>query len=136
MGISDSGEKNAEVVRRYLHTFVTRDLAELRAVIAGDVEIYGAGQFVHGRQNVEAALMTPGLTVVDQQIVELFAAGDRVTVTGTNTYRQDSTGKTAAQSFCKMYQVADGQIVRFWGEQDLYGLLVGLDMLPATKLTF
>ena len=42
MGIFDSGEKNAEVVRRYLHTFVTRDLAELRAVMAGDVEIYGA----------------------------------------------------------------------------------------------
>jgi len=61
--------------------------------------------------------MTPGLTVVDQQIVELFAAADRVTVTGTNTYRQDSTGKTAAQSFCKMYQVADGQIVRFWGSR-------------------
>ena len=136
MGIPGNGEKNAEVVRRYLRTFITRDLAELRDVMAADVEIYGAGQFVHGRQNVEAALMTPGLTVVGQQIVELFAAGDRVAVTGTNTYRQHSTGKTAAQSFCKMYQLADGQIVRFWGEQDLYGLLVGLGMLPGTKLAF
>jgi hypothetical protein len=27
-------------------------------------------------------------------------------------------------------------IVRFWGEQDLYGLLVGLGMLPGTKLAF
>jgi hypothetical protein len=35
-----------------------------------------------------------------------------------------------------MYQVADGQIVRFGGEQDLYGLLVGLGMLPGTKLAF
>ena len=78
MGIAGSSENNTEVARRYLQTFVTRDLAELRAVMAVDVEIYGAGQFVRGRQNVEAALMTPGLTVVDQQIVELFAAADRV----------------------------------------------------------
>ena len=70
MSFPGNSENNAEVVRRYLHTFVTRDLAELRAVMAGDVEIYGAGQFVRARQAVEAALMTPGLTVVDQQIVE------------------------------------------------------------------
>jgi hypothetical protein len=35
-----------------------------------------------------------------------------------------------------MYQVADGRIVRFWGEQDLFGLLVGLGMLPDTKPDF
>jgi len=33
-----------------------------------------------------------------------------------------------------MYQVADGKIVRFWGEQDLSGLVTGLGMLPGTKL--
>ena len=73
MGISqlaDTAERNAEIVRRYLRTFATRDLAELRAVVAGDVEIYGAGRFVRGRHNVEAAVMTPGLAVVDQQIVD------------------------------------------------------------------
>jgi hypothetical protein len=35
-----------------------------------------------------------------------------------------------------MYQVADGKIVRFWGEQDLFGLVTGLGMLPGTKLDF
>jgi ketosteroid isomerase-like protein len=84
-----------------------------------DVEIYGAGQFARGRHNVEAAVATPGLTVVDQEIVELFSAGHRVTVAGTNTYRQESTGKTAVQSFCKMYQVADGKIVRFWSSRTI-----------------
>ena len=61
MSTPDLSERNAEVVRRYLRTFITRDLAELRAVVAGDVEIYGAGRFVRGRHNVEAAVMTPGL---------------------------------------------------------------------------
>ncbi len=129
------GDPDAEVVRRYLRTFATRDLDELRAVVADDVEMYGAGQFARGRRVVEDAVMTPGLTVVDQQIVELYSAGHRVTVAGTNTYRQDSTGKTAVQSFCKMYQVDGGKIVRFWGEADLFGLLRDLGMLPGTELT-
>jgi hypothetical protein len=79
--------------------------------------------------------MTPGLTVVDQKIVELYSAGHRVTVAGSNTYRQDSTGKTAGQSFCKMYQVDGGKIVRFWGEADLFGLLRDLGILPDAELT-
>jgi ketosteroid isomerase-like protein len=114
------GDDVAHVVRKYLRTFATRDLDELRAVVADDVQMYGAGQFVRGRNTVEAALMAPGLTVIDQQIVELFSARHRVTVAGTNTYRQDSTGKTAVQSFCKMYQVDGGKIVRFWGEAGPY----------------
>lgn len=60
--------------------------------------MYGAGQLARGRQTVEDAVMAAGLTVVDQQIVELYSAGHRVTVAGTNTYRQDSTGKTAGLS--------------------------------------
>jgi ketosteroid isomerase-like protein len=86
------------------------------------VEAYGASQFVRGRHHVEATVMTPGLTVIDQHIMELYSTGNRVTAAGTNTYRQDSTGESAEQSFCKMYQIADGKIVRFWGEADLYGL--------------
>ena len=97
--------------------------------------MYGAGQFARGRQTVEDAVVAAGLTVVDQQIVELYSAGHRVTVAGTNTYRQDSTGKTAVQSFCKMYQVDSGKIIRFWGEADLFGLLRGLGILPDTELT-
>ncbi len=123
------------MVRRYLRTFVTRDHDELRAVVAEDVEMYGAGQFARGRQTVEDAVTAAGLTVVDQQIVELYTAGHRVTVAGTSTYRQDSTGKTAVQSFCKMYQVNRGKITRFWGEADLFGLLRGLGILPDTELT-
>jgi ketosteroid isomerase-like protein len=130
-----TGDPDADVVRRYLRTFATRDLDELRAVVADDVVMYGAGQFARGRQTVEDAVMAPGLTVVDQQIVELYSAGHRVTVAGSNTYRQDSTGKTAAQSFCKMYQVEGGKIVRFWGEADLFGLLRDLGILPVTELT-
>ena len=130
-----TGDADADVVRRYLRTFATRDLDELRAVVAEDVEMYGAGQFARGRQTVEEAVTAPGLTVIDQQIVELYSAGHRVTVAGSNTYRQDSTGRTAVQSFCKMYQVDGGRIVRFWGEADTFGLLRGLGILPDTELT-
>jgi len=125
-----TGDPDADIVHRYLRTFATRDLDELRAVVADDVEMYGAGQFARGRQVIEDAVTAPGLTVVDQQIVELRSAGHRVTVAGSNTYRQDSTGKTAVQSFCKMYHVDGGKIVRFWGEADTFGLLRGLGILP------
>jgi ketosteroid isomerase-like protein len=129
-------ERNAEVVRRYLRTFVTKDLDALREIVAEDVEIYGSGQAVKGRRWVEGAVLSPGVTVVDQEIVELFAAADRVTVSMANTYRRDSTGKTAVQSVCKMYRLADGRIVQFWGEQDVYGLLCGLEMVTPRAVEF
>jgi hypothetical protein len=66
----DERERNVEVVRRYLQTFVTKDLAELGAV------------------------SSPGLTVLDQRIVQ------------------------------------------FWGEQDTYGLLRGLGLLPDEPIAF
>lgn len=39
-----------EVVRRYLKVFETGDLAEMEAVVAEDVEIWGGGVHVVGRQ--------------------------------------------------------------------------------------
>nr|WP_088995633.1 nuclear transport factor 2 family protein [Micromonospora echinaurantiaca] len=125
-----------EAVRRYLRTFVTKDLAEVRAVVAEDVAIYGSGTAVRGRRFVEQAVASPGLTVLDQEIVELFAAGDRVVVSLAQTYRRDATGATAVQSACKMYRLAGGVIVQFWGEQDLFGLLRGLGVLPDGPIEF
>ncbi len=129
-------ERNSEIVRQYLRAFVTKDLDELHAVVAEDVEVYGSGAAVRGRGYVESALLSPGVTIVEQEIVELFAAGDRVVVSVANTYRRDSTGVTAVQSACKMYRLAGGRIVQFWGEQDLYGLLGGLGMLAPVPLEF
>ncbi|MBY8875950.1 nuclear transport factor 2 family protein [Micromonospora sp. PLK6-60] len=135
MDSSEAG-RNVEVVRRYLRTFVTKDLAELARLVAEDVEIYGSGRAVRGRHFVAAAVSSPGLTVVDQRIVEIFAAGDRVVVSFAQTYRREATGATAVQSGCKMYRLAGGRIVQFWGEQDLYGLLRGLAMVPAELPAF
>ncbi|MEV4542313.1 nuclear transport factor 2 family protein [Micromonospora echinaurantiaca] len=129
-------ERNIEAVRRYLRTFVTKDLGEVRAVVAEDVAIYGSGTAVRGRRFVEQAVASPGLTVLDQEIVELFAAGDRVVVSLAQTYRRDATGATAVQSACKMYRLAGGVIVQFWGEQDLFGLLRGLGVLPDGPIEF
>ncbi|PWU49668.1 hypothetical protein DLE60_11290 [Micromonospora globispora] len=135
MGESEQ-ERNIEVVRRYLRTFVTKDLGELRKVVAEDVRIYGSGVEVQGRHYPEQAVSSPGLTVLDQEILEMFAAEDRVVVSMAQTYRRDTTGVTAVQSACKMYRLAGGRIVQFWGEQDLYGLLRGLAMLPDTPIEF
>ncbi|WP_327649313.1 nuclear transport factor 2 family protein [Micromonospora zamorensis] len=129
-------ERNVEAARRYLRTFVTRDLVELRAVVAEDVRIYGSGRAVRGRHFVEQAVLSPGLTVLDQQIVGLFAAEDRVVVSVAQTYRRDATGATAVQSACEMYRLAQARIVEFWGEQDLYGLLRGLGLLPDEPIRF
>jgi len=129
-------ERNVAVVRRYLRTFVTKDLAELAEVVAGDVAIYGSGAAVRGRHHVEAAISAPGLTVLRQEIQEIFAAEDRVVVSLAQTYRRDATGATTVQSACKMYRLADGRIVQFWGEQDTYGLLRGLGLLPDEPIAF
>ncbi|MEH0974005.1 nuclear transport factor 2 family protein [Micromonospora sp. CPCC 205546] len=93
-------ERNVEVVRRYLRTFVTKDLVELRAVVDEDVRIYGSGAGVRGRHYVEGAVASPGLTVLDQEIVEIFAAGDRVVVSLAQTYRRGGTGWPASAARC------------------------------------
>ncbi|MGX1613877.1 nuclear transport factor 2 family protein [Micromonospora chalcea] len=132
----DEQARNIEVVKRYLRTFVTKDLAELAEVVDEDVEVYGSGVAVRGRRHPEAAVSSPGLTVLDQEILEIFAAGDRVVVSVAQTYRRDATGATTVQSACKMYRLAGGRIVQFWGEQDTYGLLRGLGLLPDEPITF
>ncbi|MEV4690815.1 nuclear transport factor 2 family protein [Micromonospora echinospora] len=132
----DEQARNIEVVKRYLRTFVTKDLAELAEVVDEDVQIYGSGVAVRGRRYPEAAVSSPGLTVLDQEILEIFAAGDRVVVSVAQTYRRDATGATTVQSACKMYRLAGGRIVQFWGEQDTYGLLRGLGLLPDEPVTF
>jgi hypothetical protein len=35
-----------------------------------------------------------------------------------------------------MYRLAQDRIVEFWGEQDVYGLLRGLDLLPDEPIRF
>ncbi|AXO33572.1 nuclear transport factor 2 family protein [Micromonospora sp. B006] len=132
----DEQARNIEVVKRYLRTFVTKDLAELAEVVDEDVQVYGSGVAVRGRRHPEAAVSSPGLTVLDQEILEIFAAGDRVVVSVAQTYRRDATGATTVQSACKMYRLAGGRIVQFWGEQDTYGLLRGLGLLPDEPVTF
>jgi ketosteroid isomerase-like protein len=64
-----------DVVKRYLKVFETGDLDELRAVVAEDVEIWGAGNHVRGIEYPIGAVTTPSLTACRMEIIELFAAG-------------------------------------------------------------
>jgi hypothetical protein len=126
----------ADVVRRYLGVFVSRDLDVLAEVVAANVVAHGAGRTVRGRAAVADAVMTPGLTCTALDIDELFDGGDRVVVSFTMTYRQDRTGRTATMTGIKMYLLDDGRIVEFWGETDLHSLLRGLGLVPAQLPSF
>jgi ketosteroid isomerase-like protein len=121
-----------EVVRRYLSLFETGQVEELDRLVAEDVEIWGGGQHVRGRHYPAGSIKTPGLSDCRVEIVELFAAEDRVVVYFRNTYRHAASGRDVVQTGLKMYQVRDGKIVRFWGETDLYGLLRQLHKVPGT----
>ena len=65
-------------------------------------------------------------------MTELFAAQDRVVVTFIHHLRHIATDEPAIMTGIKMYRIANGKIVEFWGETDLYGLLRRLGKVPAT----
>lgn len=65
-----------------------------------DVQIYGYGVGVRGWHFVEQTVASPGLTVLDQEILELFAAGDRVVVSMAQTYRRGVAGWPASTARC------------------------------------
>lgn len=123
-------DRNIEIVRSYLRVFETRDVAALRELVAEDVVVHGAGTHVIGRQHPERAVLTPGLSNCRVRVDELFAAGDRVTVAFTLTYRHDRTGRDLTMSGLKAYRLHEGRIVEFWGETDLYGLLRQAGLVP------
>lgn len=130
-GVDPATAANVDVVRRYLRVFETQDLAELRALVAEDVIVHGAGTHVRGRSHPEGAVRTPGLSHCRVRVDDLFAAGDRVTVAFTLTYRHDRTGGDLLMSGLKSYRLEAGRIVEFWGETDLYGLLRQAGLVPA-----
>ena len=123
-------KRNAEVVRRYLRVFETREVAELAELVAEDVIVHGAGSHVRGRQYPEGAVLTPGLSDCRVRVDDFFAAGDRVTVAFTLTYTHDRSGRDLTMTGIKSYRLEDGRIVEFWGETDLYGLLRQLGHVP------
>ena len=124
-----------QIVRRYLAVFVSGDLANLADLVAPDVVIHGAGTHVQGRHYVERAVHQDGLTCIGIDIHELFTADDRVIVYSTQQLRHDATGAQVSLSALKMYRLAGGRIVEFWGETDLYGLMRQLGKVPA-KIMF
>lgn len=121
-----------DIVRRYLRIFVTQDLDELAAVMDSHVVAHGAGYEVRGRENVEKSLYTEGLETTDVEITELFAAQDRVVVAFIHHLRHIARDEPVIMTGIKMYRIANGKIVEFWGETDLYGLLRRLGQVPAT----
>ncbi|WP_326727563.1 ester cyclase [Streptomyces phaeochromogenes] len=123
-------ERNAEVVRRYLRVFETKEVAEFEELVAEDVLVHGAGLHVRGRRYPEGSVLTPGLSNCRVQVDDLFAARDRVTVAFTLTYTHDRSGRDLTMTGVKSYRLREGRIVEFWGEMDLYGLLRQAGLVP------
>jgi ketosteroid isomerase-like protein len=128
--LDELAARNADVVQRYLSIFETGAVGDLAAVVAHDVNIHGASSHVSGREHVESAVVTPGLSHCRVRVEDLFSAGDRVVVAFTLTYRHDASGRDVVMSGVKSYRLKDGLIVEFWGETDLYGLLRQLGVVP------
>ena len=123
-------ELNTEVVRRYLRVFETRNVAKLEELMDEDVLVHGAGHHVQGRRYPEGSIVTPGLSDCRVRVDDLVAAGDRVTVAFTLTYRHDRSGHDLTMTGLKSYRLRAGRIVEFWGETDLYGLLRRAGLVP------
>jgi len=126
----DDNEGMEQIVRRYLAVFVSGDSDGLAELVAPDVMIHGAGTHVQGRHHVERAVDQAGLTCIDIDIHELFAAADRVVVYSTQRLTHNATGAQVSLSGLKMYRLASDRIVEFWGETDLYGLMRQLGKVP------
>jgi ketosteroid isomerase-like protein len=129
-GALTTEEINSAVVRRYLRVFETLEVAEFEELVDEDVLVHGAGHHVQGRRYPEGSVLTPGLSDCRLRVDDLFAAGDRVTVAFTLTYRHDRTGRTLTMTGVKSYRLHEGRIVEFWGETDLYGLLRQAGLVP------
>jgi ketosteroid isomerase-like protein len=123
-------KRNTEAVMRYLRVFETGKVAELETLVDPDVVAHGAGTTVRGRQWVEGAVLTPGVSACRVRVDDLFAARDRVTVSFTLTYTHDQTGKDLTMTGTKCYRLRDGRIVEVWGETDLYGFLRQAGLVP------
>ncbi|MFF7936639.1 nuclear transport factor 2 family protein [Streptomyces sp. NPDC007940] len=132
--MADSAEafsmRNAEIVRRYLRVFETRDVAEFDELVAENVVVHGAGFHGQGRQYPVGAVLTSGLSNCRVQVDDLFSAGNRVTVAFTLTYTHDRSGRDLTMTGVKSYRLREGRIVEFWGETDLYGLLRQAGLVP------
>ncbi|QEU89931.1 ester cyclase [Streptomyces kanamyceticus] len=123
-------KRNADVVRRYLRVFETKDVDELAELVAADVLVHGAGRNVQGRRYPEEAVLTPGLSNCRVRVDDLFAAEDRVVVAFTLTYEHDRTGRDLTMTGVKSYRLKAGRIVEFWGETDLHGILRQAGLVP------
>ena len=129
--LDEAAANNVEVVLRYLRVFETGLVAEFKDIVAEEVRVHGAGSHVQGRRYPEGSVRSPGLSNCRMKIDDLFAAADRVTVAATMTFRHDRSDRDVTMSICKTYRLADGVIVEFWGETDLYGLLRQIGHVPS-----
>ena len=127
------------IVRDYLGLLERRDLDGLAGVVAedvvahrstGEVAVEGldawlgeqaASPFVDERVTVED-LLTDGTKVVVRYRLECTLGHEFLGVPG--------DGRRLTAHGIKIYRVRDGKIAEIWGVDDLYGLLVQLEVVP------
>jgi len=136
--MSDTEERNEELVRRYLKAFNERDRETLSELLADGAVEHGIHEELHGFEEIEGFLDTHFEVFPDYSgTTDVMVASDdtvavRYTVGGTHTGEYldvEPTGQEVEWTGMAMYRVEGGEIAEIWIEEDRLGLLEQLEVL-------
>jgi ketosteroid isomerase-like protein len=124
-----SREEIADVARRYLKGWETRDPAVFDALLAPDFVDHMYGQ----PRNRDQLLADAADTSYERQmsIDDVMVDGDRVAARVRSHLRHRETGREATVTGMVMLRMVDGVIVEGWGEHDRLGQLQQWDIIPS-----
>lgn len=126
-------ESNVDTVRRMYDAFGARDADVMQELFAADVEVSQASELPWGgeyRGHDGAFTFLLKLTEhIDSQVAieSLFAAGDRVVQTGRTRGTVRANGAPFDVAEVHLWQLRDGQVVRFEAYIDTPAMLEALE---------
>lgn len=136
----DPLEANKAIALRFNAAISAHDLSLLDAFVAPDVIDHNADPAqapgLDGLKDGLAAFITgfPDVQLdVQQVIAEGDTVADRVVSHGTNTgslFGMPPTGRAVSVEAYDIYRIADGRIVEIWHQEDMFGELVQLGVIP------
>jgi len=112
-------QDNLRVVQEMLAAQKRRDTTAVLDALTDDVEWRGSSDItgssvLNGREEVGRFLTTifEDVEIMESEISDFLAQGDKVVLLGRETFRIKSTGRTQENNFAVVYTVRDGKIAR------------------------
>jgi steroid delta-isomerase-like uncharacterized protein len=140
MSEQNKQEQNKQIVRRFIHAFMTGNTAVLEEVVAEDLIDHNLlGDLKPGRQGLLdiVAMYRTGFPDIEIAIEREVAEGDFVVqygrISGTNKGEmmgQPATHRRATFAWMDMHRIVNGQIVESWHVEDIAGMLRQLGLMP------